>query len=69
MQTIYCAGVDVITHAFSCTCLHSKLRGGEERGARAVEINIDWDLGEGNLGESSCRLLLRFTIAVGYFLV
>ena len=69
----HCAGVGVITHAFSCTCLTSKLRGGEGRGgeggARAVEININGDLGEGNLGESFCRLRLRFTLAIGYFLV
>ena len=38
-------------------------------GARAVEININGDLGEGNLGESFCRLRLRFALAVGYFLV
>ena len=65
----HCAGVGVITHAFSCTCLPSKLRGGEGGGPRAVEININGDLGEGNLGESFCRLRLRFTLAVGYFLV
>ena len=56
----------------ACVFLHLltfEIEGRGGGGARAVEINTNGDLGEGNLGESFCRLRLRFTLAVGYFLV